>query len=118
MNRHELEKRLVDFSGAVIELTNNLRASQASRYMASQLIRSGTSPALNYAEAQEAESIRDFIHKLKITLKELRETHVALKIVDNSNLCRDLSMLKKVLQENDELVAILVSSIKTSKRNL
>ena len=84
----------------------------------SQLLRSGTSPALNYAEAQGAESIKDFIHKLQLVLKELRETYVNLKIIDRSNLCKSDSQLVMTLKENDELIAIMVKSVKTSKLHL
>lgn len=81
------------------------------------MIRSGTSPALNYGEAQGAESTNDFIHKLKIILKELRETFVCLKIIKRKPLIEPNDDLENTYIENNELISIFVSSIKTAKRN-
>lgn len=118
MKKTELEERLINFAVQIIELSQQLSKSKAGNHLFSQLLRSGTSPALNYAEAQGAESIKDFIHKLQIVLKELRETFVNLKIIDRSNLCRSKSQLQMTLKENDELIAIMVKSVKTSKLHL
>jgi four helix bundle protein len=82
-----------------------------------QLTRSGTSPALNYAEAQSAESRQDFVHKMKICLKELRETMVCLKIVKKLEYFKP-ERLDPILQENNELIAIFVKSIETAKINI
>jgi four helix bundle protein len=82
-----------------------------------QMLKSGTSPAANYGEAQGAESRNDFIHKLKIALKELRETEVWLKISFRSELIQPAEKLKPLLDETDELIAILVKCIKTAKKN-
>ena len=82
-----------------------------------QITRSGTSPALNYGEAQSAESKKDFVHKMGICLKELRETFVCLKIIEKANLSSDLENLTKAKKEVNELISIFVSSIKTSKNN-
>ncbi|MDY0989028.1 four helix bundle protein [Flavobacterium sp. CFBP9031] len=80
-------------------------------------MRSGTSPALNYGEAQSAESKKDFIHKMGICLKELRETFVCLKIIEKANLSTDRESLMQVKIEANQLISIFVSSIKTSKNN-
>ena len=80
-------------------------------------MRSGTSAALNYGEAQGAESRRDFIHKLKVGLKELRESHVCLKIIEKREMHQDLAVLQRTIEENNELVSIFVSSIKTAIKN-
>lgn len=82
-----------------------------------QITRSSTSPALNYGEAQSAESKKDFIHKMGICLKELRETFVCLKIIEKANLSTDLESVKRAKTEANELISIFVSSIKTSKNN-
>ena len=81
IKKFDLEERLVRFSVLIIEITENLYTTRAGNHIAGQLVRSGTSPALLYGEAQSAESRNDFIHKLKILLKELRETVIALKII-------------------------------------
>ena len=118
MNKKELEERLIKFGVAIIELTEQFKVGQAARHIKSQILRSGTAPALNYAEAQDAESIKDFIHKLKIALKELRETNVALRVAREARLSQDPKLLEGVLCESRELVAIFISSIKTSKKRL
>ena len=86
--------------------------------MAGQLIRSGTSPALNYGEAQSGESRRDFIHKIKVVLKELRETFVCLKIIRKSKLLESENKIQTALPENDELISIFVKSVETAQKNL
>jgi four helix bundle protein len=80
-----------------------------------QLLRSGTSPAPNYGEAQSAESRADFVHKLKIALKELRETEVWLKIIDRAEYIKPSNKLLPLLKETDELIAIIFRSIETAR---
>ena len=81
---YDLEVRLIDFAVQIIEIVETLPKTRAGNHIAGQLVRSGTSPASNYGEAQSAESRNDFIHKMKIALKELRETHVWLRIIEKS----------------------------------
>lgn len=78
--KYDLEERLIEFAVLIIKVAESLNNTKAGNHIAGQLVRSGTSPALQYGEAQSAESRNDFIHKLKILLKELRESLVALKI--------------------------------------
>lgn len=85
--------------------------------IAGQLIRSGTSPALNYGEAMSAESTNDFVHKLKIILKELRESFVCLKIIKRKPLIESDEITNPIYKENNELIAIFVKSIQTAKTN-
>ena len=80
-------------------------------------MRSGTSPALQYGEAQSAESRNDFIHKLKILLKELRETLVSLKIIKKVPLTKKIDLVEKALTKCNELISIFVKSIETAKKN-
>jgi four helix bundle protein len=81
------------------------------------LIRCGTLPAPNYGEAQSAESRSDFIHKMKLCLKELRETRVWLIMIVRANLIKPATKLEPLIEENDELISIFVSSVKTAKQN-
>lgn len=81
-------------------------------------MRSGTSPALNYGEAQSGESLKDFIHKIKVALKELRETLVCLKIISKAKLYKSEAILLQAMNENNELIAIFVKSVATAQRNL
>ena len=78
MNKFDLEDRLVEFSVLIIDIVNEIPRSKAGNHLSGQLVRSGTSVSLNYGEAQSGESRKDFIHKIKIILKELRETFVCL----------------------------------------
>ncbi len=111
-----LEERLIDFAVIIVSVVEALPNSKAGNHIANQLIRSGTSPAPNYGEAQSAESRKDFIHKMKISLKELRETMVWLKIIARKHLshCEEIP---KAIAECNELIAIFVSSTKTADAN-
>ena len=113
MNPQMLEDRLVNFAVGIIGVVEALPGTKAGNHIANQLIGSGTSPAPNYGEARSAESRKDFIHKMKISLKELRETMIWLKIIARKQMV-DCMVLAAVLAECDELIAIFVSSLKTA----
>jgi len=113
MKAQELEDRLVDFAVLVIGVVEALPSSKAGSHIGAQMIRSGTSPAPNYGEARSAESRKDFIHKMKIALKELRETMIWLKIIARKRLV-DRSLVSSVITECDELLAIFIASTKTA----
>lgn len=114
----DLEDRLVEFSSRIIELVETLPNTRAGNYIAAQLIRCGLAPALLYGEAQGAESRMDFIHKMKIVLKELKETRVCLKIITKSVLIKPVERLKDIKSEAEQLISIIAKSIDTAKRNL
>lgn len=114
---YNLEERLVDFAVAIIRLVDTLPNTKAANHLGGQLLRSGTSPALNYGEAQSSESRKDFVHKFKIILKELRESLVCLKILRKSNLYDAPESLDKLSRECNELVSIFVKSIVTAEKN-
>ena len=94
----DLEERLIDFAVRIIRAAEFLPKSKVGNHIAGQLIRCGTSPAPNYGEAQSAESRSDFIHKMKISLKELRETRVWLLMIIRSKLIKPLSKLDSLIQ--------------------
>jgi four helix bundle protein len=108
----DIEERLIDFAVRVVNVSANMPGTQAGNHIAGQLLRSGTAPAAHYAEARGAESTRDFIHKLRICLKELNETRVWLKIATRSELLTEPS-LREIARESDELCRIINASIKT-----
>ena len=110
----DLEERLIDFAVRIIALAQSLPKTRAGNHIGGQLIRCGTSPAPNYGEAQSAESRSDFIHKMKVCLKELRETKVWLLIIVRSKLIKEMSRCEGLINENDELISIFVTSIKTA----
>ena len=112
----DLQDRLVDYAVRIIRLFEALPDTKAGKHVAGQILRSGTSPAPNYGEAQGAESRDDFIHKVKVALKELRETHIWLKIIAKANLIKPAKQLEPLLQETDELIAILFSSAQTARK--
>ena len=116
--KYDLEDRLIDFAVEIIKITECLYNTKAGNHIEGQLVRSGTSPALHYGEAQSAESRADFIHKLKILLKELRESRSAMKIIKKTPLTEKTDLIDKGLLECNELISIFVKSIETAKRNL
>ncbi len=107
----DLEERLINFSVQVLNLAEQLPNTYAGKHLAGQLIRSGTAPALNYGEAQGAESRNDFIHKMKVCLKELRETQICLKIIQRKPMLESED-LESIIGECNQLVAIFTSSVK------
>ena len=115
--KYDLEDRLIDFAVRIVRIVDSLPKTKIGNHISGQLIRSGTSPAPNYGEAQGAESRADFIHKLKIGLKELRETRVWLLIIVRTQLIHPKSKLDDRLSENDQLISIFVTSIATAKKN-
>ncbi len=108
---------MIEFAIRISEVAEAIDNSLLGKQIKGQIIRSGTSPALNYGEAQGAESTNDFIHKMRISLKELRETLVCLKIIVRKPLITPISKLDPIVKENNELIAIFVKSIKTAKTN-
>jgi four helix bundle protein len=113
----DLENRLIDFAVTIVGIVEALPDSKAGNHIGGQLIRSGTSPAPNYGEAQSAESRKDFVHKMKISLKELRETMVWLKIIARKNFSPRHEVVRAI-SECHELIAIFVASTKTADANL
>lgn len=115
--KFNLQERLIRYSVRVINVCNALLPTDARSHIYDQLLRSGTAVSANYAEAQGAESRNDFIHKVKISLKELRETEVWLKIIMEAKLVKSPGSLNSLLDETGELIAIFVRSIRTAKEN-
>ena len=115
--RFDLEERLLDYAAAIIRLTEQLPATRAGNHLAGQLLRSGTSPLPNHGEAESAESRADFIHKLKICLKELRESERWLQLIARLPMNGPNLQLQPLLLETDELIRIFVKSIQTAKTN-
>ena len=113
--KFDLEERLIDFAAVIIDISEALPKTLAGNHLGSQLLRSGTSPALHYGEAQAAESPADFIHKMKVCLKELRETYNCLRLIRKKAWLKD--GLEPHVKESNELVAIFVASIKTAQNN-
>ncbi len=115
--KYDLEDRLVSYSCRMIDVVEALPGTRAGNYIAGQLIKSCISPTFNYGEVQGAESRNDFIHKLGVVLKELKECRSALKIVIKKALIKPASKLNSIYKETEELVAIMAASIETAEKN-
>ena len=116
--KFDLESRLIDFAVKIIKVTETMSPSMAGNHLAGQLVRSGTAPALLYGEAQSAESRRDFIHKIRLVLKELRESQCSLQIILKAGLSKKEELVRESAVECRELVAIFTRSADTAKKNL
>src|SRR5947208_1243044 len=114
--RFDLEERLLDYSAAIIGLVDTTRSTPAGRHIGSQLLRSGTSPLGSHGEAQSAESVKDFIHKFKLALKELRESLRWLKLIQRAGLHENAGAVVHLLGETEQLIRIFNASIQTARK--
>jgi len=114
--KFDLDERLIEFASTIIDISEALPKTFAGNHIAGQLVRSGTSPALHYGEAQSAESRNDFIHKMKVSAKELRETFNCLRLISKKRW-HSQELLAKTLDENNQLISIFVKSIETAQKN-
>jgi four helix bundle protein len=117
VKKYDLEERLIQFSLLVMDIIDKLPDTRSGNHFAGQLLRSGTSPALNYGEAQVAESRNDFIHKMKVCLKELKESYISLQIIKRKPLITEYPNLDICISECKELIAIFLKSIDTANLN-
>jgi len=115
--KYDLEERRLRFTERLIDVVEALPATRVGSHIANQLTRCGTAPLANYGEAQSAESRADFVHKLKVALKELREARVWLLLVRRKAMAGPAGSLDPLLGECDELISILFASIRTAKEN-
>ena len=114
--KYDLEDRLVKFAIMILEVCDLLPNSKAGQNLEYQLSKSGTAPALMYGEVQAAESRADFIHKMKMILKELRETRISFRIINEKPIVQN-SKVDSTLKECNELIGIFTKSIETAKKN-
>lgn len=108
------DERLLLFAVRIGKLVNALPANRLGRHVAGQLIRAGTAPPPNYEEARAAESRADFIHKLSIVLKELRESRIWLRFIILAELLKP-TLVQPLLSECEELCRVIGKSIVTAK---
>jgi four helix bundle protein len=114
--RFDLEERLLEYAVRIIRLVDALPATRAGRHVADQLLRCGTSPLANHGELQAAESRKDFIHKLGICLKEIREARRWLRLVHRVPLLAP-SKIDPLIAETESLIKIFAASIRTAEKN-
>jgi four helix bundle protein len=115
--KYDLEERLLEFASAVMDVSEKLPNSRAGNHIAGQFLRSGTSPYGNHGEAQAPESAEDFIHKMKICLKELRETRRWLRLIERKHWLQGDPQFAFILCESEELIRIFKASVQTAERN-
>lgn len=115
--KYDLNERLIDFAVMIIELYNDVNKSPSGIYLADHMMRAGISPSLHYGEAQGAESRKDFIHKLGILIKELREALNAMKVIRKAKLIKSNEKCDSVIKECIELISIFNKSIDTARKN-
>jgi four helix bundle protein len=111
-----LQRRLVSFAVRIIELVGRLPKTSAGHHVSGQILRSGTSPAPNYGEARGAESRADFVHKLRIAVKEINETGIWLLIILEARMV-PIALVENLIKEGRELACILGASIRTAQAN-
>lgn len=114
---YDLEDRMVDFTCRMIDVVETLPNNRAGNYIAGQLIRSCHSRTFNYGEAQAAESTNDFIHRMGVVLKELKECRTALKVIIKKEIIKPIKKLEGIYDETEQLIAIIAKSIITAKNN-
>ncbi len=114
--RFDLEERLLDYAVRIIRLVDALPTSRAGRHVADQLLRCGTSPLANHGELQGAESRKDFIHKLGICLKEIREARRWLRLIHRVPLVAPVKV-EPLVAETEALIKIFSASIRTAEKN-
>jgi len=113
--KYDLEQRLLEYSARIIKVVESLPPTRVGNHIADQLLRCGTSPYPNHGEAQAAESTKDFIHKIRIALKELREAYRWLKLIKYINLINKPERLDELIDETEQLIKIFVTSVKTAR---
>jgi len=113
----DLEERLLEFASVIIDISENLPKTRAGNHLAGQLLRSGTSPYSNHGEAESAESPDDFVHKMKVCLKELRETRRWLRLIDRKKWLAGNNDFPFAVREIEELIRIFAASVRTAEKN-
>ena len=117
MRGDDISERLLEFAARILKMADSLPKSPSGRHISSQIVRSATSSGANYEEARGAESKRDFVHKLGLSLKELRETRYWLRIIQKAVLASP-GRMSDILKESDELCRIVGKSIITCRQRI
>lgn len=117
--KYDLEERLLNYTVLILRIVEKLPKTRTGDHIAEKLIHSGTSPYPNHGKAQAAKSKNDFIHKMSICLKELRETKRWLKLIERAHLLKNNDKdLNDGLIETEELIKIFFKSIRTAKSKI
>ena len=116
--KYDLEERLLEYAASIVRLVESMTKTKAGNHVGGQLLRSGTSPYFNHGEAEAAESPRDFVHKMGVCLKELRETKRALRLTKKVPLVQSPADVDPLLVETEELIRIFFVSIRTANKKV
>ncbi len=116
--KYDLEERLLEYAASIVRLAEDMVKTKAGNHVGGQLLRSGTSPYFNHGEAEAAESQRDFVHKMGVCLKELRESKRALRLIKKVPLVQYPADIEPLLVETEELIKIFFVSIRTAKQKV
>ena len=116
--KYDLEERLLEYAASIVRLAEDMVKTKAGNHVGGQLLRSGTSPYFNHGEAEAAESQRDFVHKMGVCLKELRESKRALRLIKKVPLVQSPADIEPLLVETEELIKIFFVSIRTAKQKV
>jgi len=114
--KKELQSRLIDFTVQIINIAESLKQDFTGQHLSKQIIRSSSSSSLNYGEAQQAESKNDFVHKMSIVLKELRETQINLELIHKTDVTTKEEEISRAINECNELIAIFYTSVQTARK--
>ncbi len=118
MKKSELEDRLVRFSVSIIGMTKELEDCFESQHLSKQIIRSGTASSLLIRRSTGSYlSKKDFTHKISLVLRELKETHINLQVIEQSKLLKNQSLMNKIMDENNQLIAIFTKTLQTALKN-
>jgi four helix bundle protein len=115
---YDLENRLLGYAADAVRLVEKMPRTRAGNHIGNQLLRSSTAPLLNHGEVQAAESPNDFVHKMRVCLKELRESQRSLRLIIKIPLVKNPGTVEPLLRETDELIRIFVASIRTAEKNM
>ena len=115
--KKELQSRLIDFTVEIINITESLKKDFTGQHLGKQIVRSSSSSSLNYGEAQHAESKNDFVHKMSVVLKELRETQINLELIHKTDITTKEEEISRAINECNELIAIFYKSVQTARNN-
>ena len=115
--KYDLEDRLLQYAASIVRLVEKMPKTRAGNHVGGQLLRSGTSPLFNHGEAQAAESPNDFVHKLRVCLKELRESKRGLRLIKKVPLVKEPDEVDPLWRETEELIRIFVVSIRTAEKS-
>ena len=115
-SQNSMEERLIDFASKVTKIKSELKNCYESTHLYQQVFRSATSIPLNYGESRGGFTLKDFVHKISLCLKESRETHINLRIIKKVELIKNMELLDSLIDESNQLISIFTKTLDTTKK--